>query len=178
MIVITIVCVFFLIRTILIAAGMLKGPLMASFRAYGPVERPYLVGLPLLAWSGAALFMGSLWASRYPSLSFGLGSIGMLLSFVAVLGYNSYDSAVRWHTRLFQYPVWYHDLSERTSRYERRRIAFMWLHLPAKLRLTYSSSDRAFFTWADFVIMGTIREEEYDPKRDEAIYFGGHIGSS
>lgn len=174
--IITVICVGFLLRTILVAMGLYKNPLLNSFSAYGPAERPYLVGLPLLVWSGLMLLVAGIWVGSFASLSFALSAVGVLLIFLALLGYNSYDSTIRWHLRWFPFPLWYHELTERTTRYERRRIAFMWLHLPFKMRLTYNSSDRAFFIWADFVIMGTVRDEEYDPKHDEAIYYGGNIG--
>jgi len=173
----TVICMVFLLRTILIAMGLYKNPLLDSFSVYGPAERPYLVGLPLLVWNGLMLLVVGSWAASFPSFSFALSAVGVLMGFLALLGYNSYDSAIRWHLRWFPFPLWYHELTERTTRYERRRIAFMWLHLPFKMRLTYNSSDRAFFIWADFVIMGTVREEEYDPQHDTAVYYGGNIGS-
>jgi hypothetical protein len=47
------------------------------------------------------------------------------------------------------------ELVGRTTRAERRRLAYMWLRLPAKLRLIYNSNDRAFMEWADMVILST-----------------------
>lgn len=156
----TIVSIFFLLRSILILLGYYKDPILHQCQDYGPQEKLYLPGLPVLVWGGALIFAGGLWAGRFSGLSYSMSCLGVVMFFMVALGYNYYDKAQTIHFAILKYPHWYHDLRERTSRYERRRIAYMWLHLPPRLRLAYNSSDRLFFIWADFVILGTIREEE------------------
>jgi hypothetical protein len=126
--------------------------------------------LPVLMWSGALIFMASLWAAQLRALSFGANCIGVIILVAGAAGYHYYTIVAKYHFMFLKLPRWYHELRDRTSRYERRRIAYMWLHLPLRLRITYNSSDRAFSQWADFVIMGTIREEEMDSKAEEFFY--------
>jgi hypothetical protein len=168
LIIFTVVGVFFLLRSILILIGLYKDPILRLFEDYGPEEKLYLPALPILAWGSVVIFAGGLWASRFTGLSFSLSCLGVIMLVTVGLGYNNYETAQKLHFTLLKYPRWYHDLRERTSRYERRRIAYMWLHLPARLRLTYNSSDKLFFTWADFVILGTVREEEPDELKSPA----------
>lgn len=173
LIIFTIVSIFFLLRSILILLGYYKDPILHVFQDYGPQEKLYLPGLPILVWGGALTFAGGLWATRFTGLSFSMSCLGVLMIFTVALGYNYYDKAQTIHFAILKYPRWYHDLRERTSRYERRRIGYMWLHLPPRLRLAYNSSDRLFFTWADFVILGTVREEEdeLEPGKDYGYSF-------
>ncbi len=156
----TLVSVFGFLRALLILFGVYKEPILWQFQQYGPREVLYLPGLPLLIWGGAFVFLMGFWAAAQTSLSFSLSFLGVLTLFAGLLSYNYYEHVESLHFKLLPYPRWYHELRDRTSRYERRRIAYMWLHLPARLRLTLNSSDRLFALWADFVIMGTIREEE------------------
>jgi hypothetical protein len=114
-----------------------------------------------------------MWAAPISRLSFLLTFLGLSAGLLAGACYNNYPVAEKYHFMFLPYPRWYHELRERTTRYERRRIGFMWLHLPARARLSYNSSDRWFFIWADFIIMGTIREEELNP-RDEEFFYTGH----
>jgi len=169
LIVLTGISIFFLIRSALIMFGYLKEPILRTFEEYGPQEKLYLPLLPILAWSSAVALAASLWATRFPNLSFTLSILGVLLLLAAGLGYNNREWLEKYHFKLLKLPTWYHELRDRTTRYERRRIAYMWLHLPFRARLTYNSSNRLFFIWADFIIMGTVREEE--PTGDDEPYF-------
>ncbi|MEZ4666442.1 MAG: hypothetical protein R3E39_00745 [Anaerolineae bacterium] len=173
MIIFTSICTFFLVRSILILIGLYKEPIIRTFAEYGPRENLYLPALPLFAWTGALLFLSGMWAAPISRLSFLLTALAVVLGLLTAVGYNNYATAEKYHTMLLPYPRWYHELRERTTRYERRRIGFMWLHLPARCRLSYNSSDYLFFIWADFIIMGTIREEELNPK-DEEFFYTGH----
>lgn len=156
----TIVIVFFLARSLLVLTGFLKEPILETFREYGPLEKPYLPMLPLWGWSGAGVFIAGLWFRQYSAASLTLSVMGIFMLIALGMAYNSYGTAAKWHFLLLKMPNWYHQLQDRTTRYERRRVAYMWLHLPPKLRLTYNSSDLLFLQWADFVIIATIREEE------------------
>lgn len=173
MIAFTAVSFFFFVRSVLILLGLYKAPIIHTFAEYGPRENLYLPALPIFAWSGALLFLSGMWAAPVNRLSFILTALGLFMAVLTAFGYNNYATAEKYHSRILPYPRWYHELRERTTRYERRRIGFMWLHLPARARLSYNSSDRLFFTWADFIIMGTIRDEEPNP-RDEEFFYTGH----
>ena len=166
------ISIFFLLRSFLIFFGLLKDPILRSFEEYGPEEKLYLPALPLMVWSGALLLLVGLWVAAYPGFAYTLNGVGIILLIAAGLAYNNYDRATYYHSILIRLPRWEHELRQNTTRYERRRIAFMWLYLPRRLRLTYNSSDKLFFLWADFVIMGTVREDEPNTK-DEGIYYAG-----
>lgn len=168
----TVASIIFLIRATLILLGYLKEPILHTFSEYGPREKLYMVGQGLLAWGGVLSFCAGLWAASYSSLSVTLTTLGVLMELLVAVGYTYAEQAEKLHLKLLKYPVWYHELRERTSRYERRRIGYMWLHLPLRTQLSYNSSDTMFMIWADFVIMGTIREEEVNPREEEFFYTG------
>jgi len=157
---VVLVCIFFLARSTLILLGYLKGPIVHAFEKYGEQETLFLPLIPILFWSGLlAATIGS-WAVTYTDLAFPLMTIGVGSMLFAAYSYQNYDITVKWHYRLFRLPHWYHELRSRTTRYERRRIAYAWLRMPWRARLYYNSDDRAFFVWADFIIMGTVVDEE------------------
>ncbi|MBI1278144.1 MAG: hypothetical protein GC179_08455 [Anaerolineaceae bacterium] len=164
--------ILFLVRSTLILLGYFKEPIIRVFSEYGPHEKLYMVGLGVLAWGGVLSFCGGLWAASYPKLSVTLTMLGIVMLLTVGLGYTYNEQAEKLHLKILRYPRWYHELRERTTRYERRRIGYMWLHLPLRARLSYNSSDTMFMLWADFVIMGTIREEEMDPRQEEHFYTG------
>ncbi len=161
-----------LVRALMILTGVYKTPILRTFEEYGPMEKPFLPGLPVVLWSGVALVSVSLWVGGIPGLTFSLNCMGIVLLIVTGLAYNYWEKTAKYHLKVLPFPRWYHELEARTTRYERRRIAYMWLHLPLRLRLTYNSSDKLFMIWADFVIMGTIREEELRPGDEELLYTG------
>jgi len=158
-------------RSALIVIGLYKDPILWSFEQYGPNERLPLPFVTLLAWIGGFVFMIGLWTSTYLPIPFPLVGLGFGAITLAAACFYYYTTIWKSYYRFIHLPRWHHELLERTSRYERRRIAYMWLHLPWRLRLLYNSSDQSFFIWADFVIMGTIREEETD-LFDEHFYAG------
>jgi hypothetical protein len=158
-------------RSALIFLGLYKDPILWTFEQYGPDERLPLPLITLLLWIGAFVVFIGFWISTYLPLPFPLVTLGMGLVVLALLCLYYYSVIWKGYYRLVRLPRWHHELLERTTRYERRRIAYMWLHLPWRLRLLYNSSDQAFLIWADFVIMGTIREEESDIF-DEHFYAG------
>lgn len=158
-------------RSMLIMLGLYKEPILYSFEQYGPSEQLPLPLLTLLIWAGAFIVTFSIWSSSAFGVAFPMGGLGLFLMGVGGYGYYHAATISKYYYKVIPYPRWHHDLLERTTRYERRRIAFMWLYLPRGLRLTFNSSDSAFFNWSDFVIMGTIREEESE-LYDEGFYMG------
>ncbi len=173
LIVVTTIGIIFLIRAMLILIGLYKTPILRRFEDYGPEEKPYLPILAVMLWSGVLTMTAATWAGGLVGgIPVTLNLLGVLVLMVTGLGYNYADRLAKYHWRILKLPHWYYELIVRTNRFERRRIGYMWLHLPLKLRLTYNSSDKQFFVWADFVIMGSIREEELKPGDEEFLYTG------
>lgn len=172
-VIVTTVSVLLLVRATLILVGYFKSPIIRTFSEYGPREKLYMPAQQILLWGGVLSFCAGLWSSRYPSLSSTLAILGVLMGLVVALGYTYAEQAEQIHLKILPFPIWYHELRERTTRYERRRIAYMWLSLPLRARLTYNSSDKMFMIWVDFIIMGAIRDEEFNP-RDEERFYTGH----
>lgn len=148
--------VFF--RSALILTGFWKDPILRRFEDYGDPEKYYYPLWELMLSTGILLIL-----SREVVGSFmwgGLTPIVYAVGLFAILGsYFAYFHPEMFGQRrglLLNNPRWLHDLAGRTSRYERRRIAYMWLRLPRRLRITYNSNDRAFREWADMVILSTL----------------------
>jgi hypothetical protein len=158
-------------RSILIILGYYKDPILRSFEQYGPAEYIPMPLFTLIIWAGAFVLSFSVWSYATFKINVPMVGLGFFLVIAGCLGFYLYSTISKWYFRLFPYPSWHRELLGRTTRYERRRIAYMWMHLPFRLRLTYNSSDSSFFLWADFVIMGTIRDEESE-LFDEAFYAG------
>lgn len=153
-------CAALLARELLIVAGLLKDPILRAFEKYGDTESIYYPLPGLLLWFGLLLFglgllVGPVLGSVAPLVLPALGLTG-----AALWCYQHPELARRYPDLLMRYPRWYAELRERTSRYERRRLAYLWLTLPRRLRLRYNGSDRAFNHWADLVIMATMRYDE------------------
>lgn len=154
------ISIAFLLRIGLILIGMLKGPVLQTFEKYGDAENVYYPLPSILLWAGIfILSMTGILADRagifLPTVPFGI-----FLLIAAYLAYT-HPELPRHYPRIFMsYPRWYFELRERTSRYERRRLAYMWLWLPRRLRLIYNGSDAAFNQWADLVILATMRFED------------------
>ncbi|MCQ3932436.1 MAG: hypothetical protein DPW16_18460 [Chloroflexi bacterium] len=143
----------FLSRSILITLGLLKGPVLRAFERYGDEEGDYNSLLYLLFWMGMFSVMSGLWLARLSrNVFFPMEFIGVVLLIGSSFAYRKPHIV----ERIFHYPVWYYELKERTSRSERRRIAYMWLHISRKGKLIYNSSDFAFNQWADLIIVSTI----------------------
>ncbi len=147
------------IRMVLIIAGVYKDPVLATFEAYGPDEKFYspmpllLVGVTGMIFGGGGLFV--------EAFDVRLGYfLVVTLSLMTLSGsVYLYQHPDMMHERMrfaWHYPRWYARLRERTTRAERRHLAYMWHYLPGELRRCYNSSDYAFWLWADLVIMSTI----------------------
>jgi len=160
-----------LVRSVLIVIGLYKTPIIHSFEAYGPDEVPPMPVMTLIVWMGALtalLGMVGVWSLRLGSVFLFTGISILVVSLAAFFWRNSFADT---YHRLAYFPRWYYDLRDRTTRYERRRIAYMWLMLPHRTRLIYNSSDLQFRIWADFIILGTTREEEKE-SFDARFYMG------
>jgi hypothetical protein len=160
-----------LFRSVLIVMGLYKTPIIRSFEFYGPHEVPPMPIITLLLWMGAMTALLGIWGVWGFGLSavFFFAGLTLLMVMVAIFFWRHAFAAV--YHRYAYFPRWYYELREYTSRYERRRIAYMWLMLPRRSRLIYNSSDQQFRVWADFIILGTTREEEKETF-DERFYMG------
>jgi hypothetical protein len=165
----------FLIRSVLIVTGLHKDPILRSFEKYGGQENFYyplvqlIVALLIFSFSvGIVLFRD--WVIGSMS-SFGIYVLAALLIYGAINAHRWLMHYAQQHPRWFLlYPHWYTDLRERTTRVERRRLAYMWLRLPWRARTMYNSSEPAFTIWVDLVLLATLRSEDDTPANDWRIY--------
>lgn len=148
-----IIFTYFLGRMMLIIIGVYKGPVLRASYKYGDREQ-YYESLPqILMWLGLwSIASGILLASVVPNSFVPMQTVGFFLLFFAAIA-GAYPLI---GLRFFKYPTWYFDLIEETGRQERRRIAYMWLKLPPRLRFLYNSNTHAFRQWTDMVILSTI----------------------
>ncbi len=166
LLVVFVISAFFLFRSTLILMGLYKDPILHSFEKYGDDETFYFPLVQFLIWLpifvlvlGFWLFEAKIPASIKSPVS--LYCLSLMLMTGGFAGYTRLKQFARRHAEWFLvYPRWYGDLRERTNRLERRRISYMWLYLPWKLRLMYNSNDRAFNLWVDLVLLATIRRED------------------
>lgn len=154
-----------LMRSVLIMTGMYKSPILRTFEKYGDDETIYFPLPALMLWTGLTLIAAALLLTNRAWAP--LAWPGLLLLLGAYIIYQRDDIAVRYPHIFLTLPRWYADLRERTTRFERRRLAYMWLWLPRRLRLIYNASDPAFNQWADLVIMASMTyDEDSDAWRD------------
>jgi hypothetical protein len=150
----------FLIRTTLIMVGILKGPILHTFEKYGDTETIYYPLPSLLLWGGVFVVTCAFWLAAPLGSWAAIAMPGILLIGGAYYAYTHPEIAQQYPQIFMSYPRWYFELRERTSRYERRRIAYMWLWLPRRMQMAFNGSDQAFNQWADLVIIATIPFEE------------------
>ena len=145
-----------LLRMVLMISGQLKGPVLQYYERYGD-EEIYFFPLPnLLMWLGLTVITGGFVLEIWQIVLVPTVPIGVFLFAMAGVGYY----AQRWVRQsaddLPLLPRWANTLFDNTTRHERRRIAYMWLRLPLRTRLLYNANDRAFFGWAELVIVATL----------------------
>jgi hypothetical protein len=155
------VCMFFLFRLFLILAGKYKAPLLSTFEQYGG-EDPVFFPLPgILIWGGGFFWSFGILLQNVTQFAFAMDVFGVLVLLIGLwVNWWGRDwfrkPAVRKFASLLPtLPLWYARLGAETSRYERRRIAYMWLRLPLRTRIMYNVNDHSFFLWAELVIMST-----------------------
>lgn len=166
---------------VLIAAGLYKDPVLRHFERYAERDDnfyllpPFLLGMGLFAFCAGFVFSTTI-APHYPPII--LSIIFLLLAFYT----HEHRPFMAAHPQIFlAYPRWYAELRGRTTREERRHIAYMWLALPRAMRLHLSGSDYHFLVWADHVILATVTQtvEDQEAKRDVYDYIPdlhGRIG--
>lgn len=160
-----------LFRIGLILIGALKGPILHSFEKYGEEETIYYPLPSMLFWTGTFVVSASVLLSEAMGISLQVTVIALLIFGSAYAAWTNPQIARQYPQIFMVLPRWYYDLRDRTSREERRRLAYMWLWLPRRLRLIYNSSDRAFNHWADLVIMSSMRFDEHGEVWHDDQYF-------
>lgn len=131
-------------------SGMYKDPVLASFEHFGEQEPVFSPVLNIIAWGATVIYL-------LLFLYFPTGTIITLGVMVIVPTYSLRDEIANFvkkqqsPTRMF--PIWYGELVDRTTRQERRRIAYMWLRLPARTRIIYNTSTPYFMHWVDQVLL-------------------------
>jgi hypothetical protein len=170
--ILTLISAGFLIVVVLIAAGLYKDPVLRQFERYAELDDSFhllpllLLGMGMFAIFGGILFSATV-APRYPPMI--LGALFLLLAYVA----REQRHKLNAYPELFlAMPRWYAELRSRTTREERRRIAYMWLCLPRSMRLHLNGSDRHFLLWADMVILATVMQtvEDQEAKTGRPTY--------
>lgn len=158
----TVASLIYLGYLLLIALGLYKEPILRHFERYAPGDDAYHLVPPLLLAIGlVSLFGGFLFnavvAPRYPLF------ILSLVFFVAAYVASTQPRFMAQYPHIFlSFPRWYVELRERTTREERRHIAYMWLCLPRSARLHLNGSDHHFQLWADYVILATVTQTVED----------------
>lgn len=138
-----------MVRSVFVVSGTYKDPVLASFERYGE-ERIFSPSIALLVWAGCFAYVSLYW---YVS-----GSVAMVLGVVILVLAGSLHSAIselvhKYKNFLRKYPPWYDEIVQMTDREERRRIAYMWLFLPAKTRMVYNTNNVLFKQWVEQVLL-------------------------
>ena len=154
--------IVYMLLLMLIVVGFYKDPVLHHFERYAELDDSFnlvpaaLLGFGLIAIFGGVLFTSAV-APAYPPVL-----LGALLIFLAWIT-NGHREWMNTYPSIFlSYPRWYVELRERTTREERRRIAYMWLCLPRRMRLHLNGSDYLFLIWADQVILATVTQTVED----------------
>ena len=137
-------------RAVFVMTGMYKDPVLAKFEHFGEDEPVFSPILNIAVWGSALLYL--LLFLYFPSgMLFVLGIMIGVTFASARFEILEFVRKRQNPTRMF--PDWYADLSQRTTREERRRIAYMWLRLPPRTRLIYNTSTPYFMHWVDQVLI-------------------------
>lgn len=136
-------------RASLITAGVYKEPVLAAFQQYGD-EVPVSPLLETLLWGGLLGYM--FFVALVPS------SFLILFGVVLVVFFGSFywqvkDRIMSYPEIFLQYPRWYREIIDYTSREERRKLSYMWLALPLRTRLLYNTRQDAFHKWVELVML-------------------------
>ncbi|MDZ4771082.1 MAG: hypothetical protein SGJ24_18325 [Chloroflexota bacterium] len=157
----TIITAGAVVRVGLIAAGVLKSPIMTFLARYDTSDTYFLLPQALLV---LALFVGSL-SGLLGQIEPRAGAAMPIAGILAVLSYGAWmlkNRAAHHAHILALFPLWIVRLTQETTREERRRIAFLWLRLPQRARWRYDFSPHHFALWCDLVILGTVTQTMHD----------------
>jgi len=137
------------IRAVLVTFGFYKEPVLSAFQQYGD-EVGFSPLLDMFVWGIVVAYL--IFVVLVPSsilILFGVVSVILFL-----VGYWQVKDNIMNHPEIFlQYPRWYRDIVDHTSREERRKISYMWLGLPFRTRLLYNAREDAFRKWVELVVI-------------------------
>jgi hypothetical protein len=145
----------YLLRMVMILAGWLKSPVLRRFERYTAFDDAFYPLPALLTASGAFVLCVGVLMREVAGTDYPAHTPGLVVLFLAFIAYRSFETAKRFPHVFLALPRWYVDLRERTNRTERRRIAYLWLMLPAGVRRYYEWQTPAFNQWVDLVIVST-----------------------
>ena len=141
-------CVLF-VRALLVAFGFYKEPVLAAFQQYGD-EVGFSPLLDMFLWGSVVAYL--IFVAVVPSSMLILVGVVSIVLFVTV--YWQVKDSIMDHPEIFlQYPRWYRDIVDHTSREERRKISYMWLGLPFRTRLLFNAREDAFRKWVELVVI-------------------------
>ena len=150
----------FFTRIMLVVFGLYKEPVLRGFERYGEAEGIFQPFPSILYGFGTMLLSGGIVIGKL--LDFTATIFILLGMFVLTMAYvvNYSENLTEEYPHIFKsLPRWYYELLDRTDRYDRRQIAYMWLWLPRRTRLTFNSNTKAFFQWVDMVMVANTRRE-------------------
>ncbi|MDZ4764718.1 MAG: hypothetical protein SGI73_09205 [Chloroflexota bacterium] len=145
----------YLIRLGLILAGLLKSPVLRRFERYTAFDDAFYPLPMLLATSGLFVLCFGVLLREIAGTDYPAHMPGFVLLALALVASRSFKVAKRYPGVFLAFPRWYGDLRDRTTRTERRRIAYLWLMLPRRARSYYEWQTWAFNQWVDLVIVST-----------------------
>lgn len=143
----TIVILF--LRAMMMTLGFYKEPVLAAFQQYGdevgfsPLLESILFGF---------ILMYLLFVLLVPSSFLIMFGLLMAVTFAGIY-LNIKDNIMNYPQYFLQYPRWYREIVDHTTREERRKIAYMWLVLPLRTRLLYNTRQDAFRKWVELVVI-------------------------
>lgn len=143
-----IACLLF-IRAVLVTFGYYKEPVLAAFQQYGD-EVGFSPLLDMLLWGSLMAYL--IFVALVPSSMLILFGVVSLILFIAMY-WQVKDNIMNYPAIFLQYPRWYRDIVDHTSREERRKISYMWLGLPFRTRLVYNAREDAFRKWVELVVI-------------------------
>lgn len=144
-----------LIRLGLMVTGKFKDPMLAQFERYGGDESTFNLIPGIMLWGGLSLIFAHITLEPVILLPSGMVFFGALMLLLHGMYYTLGTPIKRKLDALSPRPRWYKRLMEYTAREERRQLAYMWLRLPRRTRLIFNVNDRAFYQWADLIVMST-----------------------
>jgi len=133
----------------MVTLGYYKEPVLSAFQQYGE-EVGFSPLLEMFVWGGVLAYM--LFLALVPSSV--LIMLGLFLfTCMGLVYWHVKDNIMNYPEVFLQYPRWYRDIVDHTTREERRKISYMWLGLPLRTRLLYNTREDAFRKWVELVVI-------------------------
>jgi len=149
LVIVFLVVLLLFFRASMVTLGYYKEPVLSAFQQYGE-EVGFSPLLEMILWGSVLAYM--LFLALVPSSL--LIMLGVLLFTIFVATYWQIKENIMDYPDVFlQYPRWYRDIVDHTTREERRKISYMWLGLPLRTRLLYNTREDAFRKWVELVVI-------------------------